>query len=228
MLEKDLYPHVERWVKHHYKCWATGINTGVRSGRIDVVGVRDVGGDLSGRSEVIAVEVKAGTQVFTTAAGQAHGYSVMADRCYLADKRSGSSPFDPAELRIAEKLGIGLLAIRGNNKTELILSAPPCDPIDELRLQVVEKLGLADCSLCGTLFRRGTCESPTSWTGVVRAVREQNDLAQAARQERGYMWWLTVAAEARDQKGRKQDYWRRYLCHDCAWALARREERAAP
>lgn len=225
MHEKDLYPHVERWVKHHYQCWASGINTGVRSGRIDVVGVRDVGGDLSGRSEVIAVEVKAGTQVFTTAAGQAHGYSVMADRCYLADKRTGPNPFDPAELMIAERLGIGLLAIRGNNKTDLVLSAPTNDPIDELRLQVLEKLGLADCSLCGTLFHRNTAESSTGWTGVVRADRDNKDLAAAVKQGRGYMWWLSEAAVARDQKGRKQDYWRRYLCHDCSWALARHDER---
>ena len=65
--EKSLYPVVERWLKRHYRCFATGTNTGLRYSRIDVVGIRDVGGDLSGEVESIAVEVKRGTQPFATA-----------------------------------------------------------------------------------------------------------------------------------------------------------------
>lgn len=224
MLEHDLYPHVERWVKKHYRCWATGINTGLKSGRIDVVGVRDIGGDLSGKSEVVAIEVKAGTQVFTTSAGQAYGYSVMADRCYLADLRRGGSPFSPDELMIAERLGIGLLAIRGNNQVDLVLSAPLAQPIDELRLQVLEKLGLADCSLCGTLFRRNGRGGANSFQGVVRSS-DRNGLAEAAGKNRGYMWWLTAAADERDRSQRQQYYWRRYLCRDCSRALMPRSQR---
>jgi hypothetical protein len=47
--EFDLYPKVEAWLKHRQRCFATGINTGLKASRIDVVGLRDVGGDLSGR-----------------------------------------------------------------------------------------------------------------------------------------------------------------------------------
>lgn len=89
--EKSLYPLVERWLKRHYRCFATGINTGLRYSRIDVVGVRDVGGDLSGEVESIVVEVKRGTEPFATASGQALGYRVYVNRIYLADYRL--SPF---------------------------------------------------------------------------------------------------------------------------------------
>lgn len=209
---------VEKWVKRHLSCWQTGINTGPRVGRIDVVGVRDVGGDLSGRSEVIAVEVKAGTQVFTTAAGQAHGYSVLADRCYLADYRPGRDAFSADEMLIAGRLGIGLAAIRANNRVDEILTAPPGVPIEELRLQVLGKVGLAECRLCGTLFRYSEGGTGRGRQLVTRA-EGVGDLAKAAQSERGYMWWLNQAAEERDQRGRQYNYWRRYLCPDCARAL---------
>src|SRR3990172_3808907 len=55
--EKKLYPIVERWFRRHFRCFRTGINKGLAHGRIDVVGVRDTGGDLSGEIETIAVEV---------------------------------------------------------------------------------------------------------------------------------------------------------------------------
>jgi len=217
MSEADHYPRVERWVKQQFGCWQTAINTGPKVGRIDVVGVRDVGGDLSGRSEVIAVEVKAGTQVFATSAGQAHGYSVMADRCYLADLRGTRPAFSDTELLIAGRLGIGLIALRPSGRVEECLTAPPNDPIEELRLQVIEKLGLALCSLCGTLFKR-SLEGTNDWKGVTRSGnnRGPNDAAGVGR---GFMWWLTTAANGRDKKLREAVYWRRYLCPDCTWNL---------
>lgn len=45
---KSLYSTVERWMKRHFRCFDSGINTGLKFSRVDVVGVRDVGGDLSG------------------------------------------------------------------------------------------------------------------------------------------------------------------------------------
>lgn len=217
--EAELYPVVERWVKRHFGCWQTGTNTGPRVGRIDVAGVRDIGGDLSGRSEVIAVEVKAGRQVFATSAGQAHGYSVMADRCYLADLRSGATPFSEDEILIASRLRVGLAAIRGSGRIDEVLTAPVNEPIEELRLQVVEKLGLALCALCGILFRRGT--SAYDWSGVIKSG-QRSRLSTAAAKSKGYMWWLHTAAAERDRKKRDLVYWRRYLCSDCAQELGAR------
>ena len=59
-LESALYPYVEKWMKKHFLCFKTGINVGLAYSRVDVLGVRDVGGDLSGEVESIAIEVKRG------------------------------------------------------------------------------------------------------------------------------------------------------------------------
>jgi hypothetical protein len=59
----------------------------LRFGRIDVIGIRDIGGDLSGEVETVAVEVKRGSTPFANACGQTYGYSVYANRVYLADLR---------------------------------------------------------------------------------------------------------------------------------------------
>lgn len=58
--ESDLYPIVERWMQRHFHCFKTVIDKGLRYERIDMFGVRDVGGDLSGEVETIAIEVKKG------------------------------------------------------------------------------------------------------------------------------------------------------------------------
>lgn len=218
MAEADLYPIVEKWARRHFDFWETGVNTGLRMGRIDVVGVRDVGGDLSGRAEVVSIEVKAGKEVFATSAGQAHGYSVMADRCYLADLRDGPRPFSQDEVLIAGRLGIGLIAISSKNRCKEVLTAPPNEPLEELRLQVLERLGLAHCALCATVFHRSV-DSPSDFKGVVR-VQAPGALSRAVEQRRGLMWWLESEAEKRDRRGRNQIYWRRYLCPDCTLAFA--------
>lgn len=220
--ESDLYPGVEKWARTHLGCWETGINTGPRVGRVDVVGVRDVGGDLSGRSEVIAIEVKAGVSAFATSAGQAHGYSVMADRCYLADLREPDVGYSADERLIAGRLGIGLLLIRPNGRIDEVLTPPPAEPLEELRLQLIEKIGLALCSVCSTLFRRSD-GAPGDFNRVVRGKPGEVGLAEAAAAEKGYMWWLGEAATERETKtGRKLIYWRRYLCGDCVSYLAPR------
>jgi hypothetical protein len=56
--ESKLYPIVERWLRKHHHCFKTATNKGIKYSRIDVIGVRDVGGDLSGEIETISVEVK--------------------------------------------------------------------------------------------------------------------------------------------------------------------------
>ena len=81
--EKDYYEPVGKWAKRSLGCF----DKGLRHGRIDVIGLRDAGGRLSGRAEVVAIEVKRGNAPFATSVGQAHGYSIYADRCYLADVR---------------------------------------------------------------------------------------------------------------------------------------------
>ncbi len=141
--EADLYPTIARWARRQFKCFDVKINTGPQIGRVDVCGLRDIGGDFSGRVELIGIEVKAGRQPFNTAAGQAHGYSVLAERCYLADLRSDTRGFSEDETAIASRLGIGLIAIAPSGRISEVLSAPASEPIDRLRLQLIRQMGYA-------------------------------------------------------------------------------------
>ena len=85
--ESDLYEIVGKWIAKHFRCFKTSENVGLRYSRADVLGVREVGGRLSGEVETIIVEVKRGSQPFATASGQGAGYSFYANRVYLADQR---------------------------------------------------------------------------------------------------------------------------------------------
>lgn len=82
-LENTLYPVVERWMQRKFACFATAVNKGLKHGRIDVIGVRDIGGDLSGAIETIGIEVKRGSFPFANACGQTLGYNVYVNRAYL-------------------------------------------------------------------------------------------------------------------------------------------------
>lgn len=77
--EKKLYPVVIRWMRRHFGCFVTAVNRGLRHGRIDIIGLRDVGGDLSGEVETIAIEVKRGAFPFANGCGQTLGYKTYAN-----------------------------------------------------------------------------------------------------------------------------------------------------
>jgi hypothetical protein len=60
MKEASLYPYVEDFLRSEaFGCFRTATRVGTSFvGIADVVGVRDVGGDVRGDVEIIAVEVK--------------------------------------------------------------------------------------------------------------------------------------------------------------------------
>lgn len=244
--EAQLYPLVQRWAQRTLGAWEVAVDTGPRIGRIDIVALRDFGGgDLASRTEVIAIEVKRPGQPFAKSAGQAHGYSVMADRCYLAQPATPGRPaYTDQEKVVASRLGIGLLAITtpssapaaapatapaatpgspstgrsGRGRVTEIATAPLGDPLDELRLKLVEKLGCGVCALCSTIFRLGT--TPKSTNAMHRTTDTRGGLVRAAGKDQGLMWWLYETAAERDSGDRAETYWRRYLCPDCVRALA--------
>ncbi|MBI4282926.1 MAG: hypothetical protein HY663_00480, partial [Chloroflexi bacterium] len=147
--ESDLYPVVEKWLKKNHLCFKTAKNKGLDYSRIDVIGVKDVGGDLSSEVETIAVEVKRGNQPFAKASGQALAYKAYANRIYLADVRD--SQFSHDEIHIASHLGIGLIQIQDHGCKE-VLSSPYYKPIEKLNLILLENLALGKCQLCGCFF----------------------------------------------------------------------------
>lgn len=217
MRERDLYEPARGWATKHWDWFASGVDRGLKHGRIDVVGMRDVGGRLSGGAEVTAIEVKRGTQPFMSSVGQASGYSIYADRVYLADYRPNG--FKPDELAIASRLGVGLIQISGEKRfrfTERI-TAPVREPIGGLRLEVVEKLHHSKCTICGSFFERGTARS---FRANVVAADPPGPAAviEADEQDKGLMYWLQERA-ARSPSDTDTIYHRRYVCPDCVGAL---------
>lgn len=205
-LENTHYPAVQRWLTREYKCFHTAITKGIIYSRIDVLGIRDVGGDLSGDIEVIAVEVKRGMTPFTNAAGQAVGYKVYANRVYLADCRTKT--FSQDEIDIASNLGIGLIQIR-SAKCREVLSSPMYQPIRRLQLRLLQKLRLGKCQLCGSFFDLGE----GNWSHV-----SDCNLDKAIEREKGLIFVLDEV-ERRKLKGayRQGSTYRnyRFICPDC-------------
>lgn len=221
--EAALYEPVEKFVRSGMSCWQARTKAGVADvGEIDVLGVRYAGGELSGQSEVIAIEVKLSTARFAVSAGQTHGYSVVAERCYLA---AITESFTPTQVLIASRLGIGLVRIwqtpSGAFRCAEVLSAPTGQPVQELKLKAVDRLGLAACSLCQGLFRR-YIEKPDDYKAVVRHT-SRGKLLDAAEQGKGLVWWLDEQAEEHGLFSNSgYTIARRYLCPACVRAMSPR------
>lgn len=213
MSERDLYPNVAKWLEKEHKCFKTGINKGLKHSRVDVVGVRDVGGDLSGEVEIIGIEVKAGRSAFATSCGQAYGYKVYANRVYLADVRNEG--FSHEETQIASNLGIGLIQIKGTRIRE-ILSSPYYDPYANFRLRMLESLHLGICRLCGSCFKLGENRK------FGNLARE--NVRKAVQQEKGIIFWNRETSERKRAAGIRDGredttYQRRFICPDCVYHL---------
>ena len=208
--ESDLYPVVEKWLAKNHLCFKTAKNRGLDYSRIDVIGVKDVGGDLSGEVETIAVEVKRGNQPFAKASGQALAYKVYANRIYLADQKD--APFTPDEIQIASHLGIGLIHIQDKECNE-VLSSPYYKPIEKLNLWLLENLYLCRCQLCGCFFKIG--DEKSQYRNIAR-----ENIEKAVKDEKGLMFWNRKVddrkrevgiSKAKDDETRE----RRFLCPDC-------------
>ena len=212
--ESELYPVVERWMRKHFCCFKTVIDKGLKYGRIDVLGVRDVGGDLSGEIETIAVEVKKGVTPFAKASGQTLGYRVYANRVYLADLRRES--FTTDEVHIASNLGIGLIQIKCKTCREM-LSSPHYNQITKLNLMLLESVAVGKCQLCASFFEIGGLKNRFS-----NLTRE--NLKQAVVKEKGLMFWNYEAAYRKNEFNKRRAksetvHERRYICPECVSVL---------
>ena len=215
--EAKLYPIVEKWMKKQFLCFKTATNTGLRHSRLDVVGVRDVGGDLSGEIETISIEVKNESEPFATSCGQALGYKIYANRVYLADVRK--DVFTNDEIRIASHLGIGLIQIQKNLMCKEILSSPFYAPMLSMNLLLMEKISLGKCQMCGSIFEIGKRGDRNHWTNLSR-----ESLEKALRDEKGFMFWNYEVAKRKSQSRvriLKTDttFERRYICPDCVYSV---------
>lgn len=217
-LEKTYYDNVEKWLKKTHHCFKTAQNKGKQFSRADVIGVRDVGGDLSGEIETIIIEVKRGTQAFSTASGQTYGYIVYANRVYLADKRDNG--FTQEEIQIASHLGIGLILIDKNKKCHEVLSSPYYKPITKANSALLESLRLVMCQLCHSYVETGDERGRFSYL-------EKKNLSKAVTNEKGFLFWNYTVADRKTNtvtrfgKEYSKDFTheKRVLCEDCVQML---------
>jgi hypothetical protein len=201
-------------MKKHFLCFKTDINTGLKISRIDVVGIRDIGGDLSGEIQTIAVEVKKKSP-FATACGQTLGYKIYAHRVYLAELRS--RPFTWEEIDIACHLGIGLIQIRDGECKEAI-SSPLYEPMRGLNLLVLDQLGYNRCQFCGYFFETGGRKQ-----GYSKVRAGDDNVQRAIQEEKGVIFWNYEVAERKHKLGLRvaadTTYERRFVCPECVQKL---------
>lgn len=217
MKESDLYAPVEKWVKNHFGCFETGVNKGTGYGRVDIVGLRQVPGDLSADTEFICVEVKKGTQPFLNALGQAAAYSLYGDYSYLADYRP-DGPFTEEERVLAERLGIGLIRINKQIQMSLVSTARQSHPVENLRLRIADQLGYVKCVICGTFFPRG--DGKARWGNLQRHSDSRQKMITGVEDGKGLVFWPEDASrQDLTHKKRHNDdliYNRRFMCNTCA------------
>lgn len=217
MLEKEYYPIVANWLQKSYKCFMVKSDVGIENSRADVVGVKDIGGDFSGEIETIVIEVKRGKEAFATAAGQTYGYTIYANKVYLADIRTNG--FSEDEIQIASHLGIGLIQITGTNRIKEVLSSPYHSPLTKFNIKFLHKLHLVKCQICQNHFDAGTDKN---W---YEKLAKEN-INKALTNGKGLVFWNRELNTRKEKfkikpERRKSDvtYDRRFICNECVSTL---------
>ena len=145
MQEQKLYAVVKRFLEDQFNCVATKLTVGPHYGIIDVVGLRYSSNRYGGIAELMAVEVKPSGANFLKSLGQALGYSLMADRTYLA--LFAPSGITEQQKEMATQLNVGLIRIR-DRTCHLELSSPLHRPWRPYKLALMRKLDYVECVLC--------------------------------------------------------------------------------
>ncbi len=151
MKEADLHPIVVNFLKdkNGLKCFDSRKSVGHGYiGYSDAYGIKDIGGKFNSDVIGISVEVKTSNSKFGKIIGQALGYSLFAHRCYLATPET----FNEEHIEMANRLGVGLIQII-EKSCEVIQTAQPKNPIRDLFLSAVYRMGWCQCTFCGEFFQ---------------------------------------------------------------------------
>lgn len=206
--EEKLYPSVEVLLKSDvFGCFKTAKKKGtVFVGQADVVGVREIGGDVRGDIEVIAVEVKSSPQPFGKNLGQALGYSLLAHKCYLA----APTRFSLEQKELATRLGVGLIEIkryRSDWKCVHVLSSGNHTPHPhQMETMLRRGLKVIRCGFCGIFIDTEGEKITNSWD----VAREKGKIYRILREPKRKLLF---------SKRRKEDWRRIYLCKECVQEL---------
>lgn len=120
-------------------------------------------------------------------------------------------------LQIASNLGIGLIQVHDRRCRE-VLSSPHHQPITGMSLEIVERLALGQCRICGTFFEIGTGETKRY------AHLTRYSLERAVQNEKGLIFWNQELADRKRRMGfsrieKGYSYERRFICWDCVDTL---------
>ena len=218
--ETVLYPSIEELLQSDaFGCFKTGQKVGTSFvGLADIIGVREIGGDVRGDVEVIAVEVKTSPSCFGKILGQALGYSLLAHKCYLAVRFREDRHFSLEQKELATKLGVGLMEIkkyRSGWKCYHVQSSGNHVPHPhQMETMLRRGLQLIRCSFCG-IFIDSEREAVTdSWK-------------VALKEGKIYRIMRSPKRDLLFSKRTKEDWRRLYICKDCVeelWAGLALEE----
>ncbi len=162
--EKELYPLVRRWLQREgYYCGDEQVkpdgsprpweDVGLRSTRLDVVGLKSIGGRFYDELEMVGVEVKKASKATVSHINQTLGYHRFVDRAYFAKP----GDYRPELVQEAVRFGIGLLTIDTTSKKRpirVVLSAGMNRPHPEQRAELMKRLWVTQCRLCGVFHGR--------------------------------------------------------------------------
>jgi ribosomal protein L28 len=210
MKESSFYPYVEEFLKSEaFACFKTAQRVGTSFiGIADVVGVRDIGGDVRGDVEVIAVEVKMSPSNFGKILGQALGYSLFGHKCYLAIPFSDIEAFSLEQKELATRLGVGLMEIRKSHGvwhcSEALSSANHTPHGHQMETLLRRGLGLVRCSICGIFVDHSNVSE--SW-------------GEALKKNKTYRVWRKPDRKLLFSRRKKGDWRRLYICADCVKEL---------
>jgi len=210
MKESLFYPCVEELLKSEaFGCFKTEKRVGTSFvGIADVIGARDVGGDVRGDIEVIAVEVKKTPSNFGKILGQALGYSLFAHKCYLAVPFLDEKAFSLEQKELATRLGVGLLEIRKSHGalrcTEVLTSANHIPHGHQMETLLRRGLELVRCSFCGIFTEANNVSE--SWK-------------EALKKNKIYRIWRKPDRKLLFSRRKKGDWRRLYVCNDCVKEL---------
>jgi hypothetical protein len=220
-LESKLYKIVEQFAYEHFNCKVVKQQVGTHLGKVDVVGFRQIHGDLGTIGEIIAIEVKEENASYLTAIGQARAYSIYAHKCYLAYRKRYTNKFTSEETDIASQLGVGLIEIKAD-KSNIIATSQSFSPREDYVLTILGKMKLFRCTLCHAVY-------PLKDFVAVNAQDEINPsdkpaylgkMNQAIKNHKNIEYFLYHLNSQYEDDERKYVYDRRYICKDCASIFA--------
>jgi len=154
--EADYYGVIEQYIQKKFNCISTSTNKGyVPLGLVDVIGAYTTSSEFYNDLEIIVVEVKKTAASFGKSIGQALGYSIYGERCYLAITFEGNESYNDDQMYIANHLGVGLIRVPMDKhkrtierEIEIILTSKKHVPIEAQKRYMLNTIGISRCNMC--------------------------------------------------------------------------------